>query len=188
MKSINNQELIITNKKAVKRTLNMAIIFIIACLVIMGAVYRVPSMDGVKIFILGVLSCLLLFFIFRFFQFFKLYISKTPAMIINNKGIWIKEYDFIPWSKIASIDEYNPIKIPGFSNVENEMPALGIRLHDPRQTYEKASRIGKRYLLIAFKFNQPYHITLIDMDMHPDRIAKCAEHLRKSFTDSELES
>lgn len=154
-------ELIITNKKTVKKTLNMAILFIIACLALMGLVYRVPSFDGVKIFILIVLSCLLVFFVFRFFQFLKLYLSKTPAIIINSQGIWTREYDTIPWSNIGAIEEYNPIK---YSPLLDDIPTIGIKLHDPEIVLEKASPIGKRYLWIALKCNQPYHITLIDLD------------------------
>lgn len=164
-------ELIITNKKTVKKTLNMGIIFIIACLALMGLVYRVPSFDGVKIFILIVFSCLLIFLIFRFFQFLKLYLSKTPAMVINSQGIWTKEYDIIPWSNIASIEEYNPIKL---SPLLDDIPTIGIKLHDPEIVLEKASPIGKRYLWIALKCNQPYHVMLTDMDTPTTEIVNFA--------------
>lgn len=85
-------------------------------------------------------------------------------MVINSQGIWTKEYDAIPWSNIACIEKYNPINIPGFQNVEYDISVMGIKLHDPEAVLAKASPIGKRYLWIALKCNQPYHITLIDLD------------------------
>lgn len=87
--------------------------------------------------------------------------SKTPAIVINSHGIWTKEYDLIPWHNIACLEEYNP-NIAGLKDIN--MPTIGIKLCDPEIVFEKASPIGKRYLWIALKFNQPYHITLIDMD------------------------
>ncbi len=168
---INTKELIVTQTKAVKKTLNMAILFIVACLSIIGKVYNIPSRDGVKIFILGVLGCLLIFLLIRLFQFLKLYISKTPAMIINSEGLWIKEFGIIPWQNITQIEEYNPFKVPfGF---ENNMSALGINLHDTALVLENASPIGKRALRLAL-YSKKHHITLMDMDTQVHEIVNYA--------------
>lgn len=161
--TINKNELVVTQRNAVKKTLNMAILFIVTCLVLISKVVLMPSNNRFKFALIGILICFIIFLAMRFFQFLKLYIIKTPAMIINSEGIWIKEFGLIPWRNIADIETYNPLKVPfGF---ENDLNALGINLHDSKLLFANASRRGKRALTIAFNSRLPYPITLIDMDI-----------------------
>lgn len=104
---------------------------------------------GIKLFFylaIGVLSFSVLYYCF-FLSF------KVPAAILDQNGIWVKNYNFIPWS---NVEVFAPYIMFGDSEV------VGIRVKDVQDLSKKASFNGKLSILWSKISGYP-HIMLSNL-------------------------
>jgi len=80
--------------------------------------------------------------------------DKRPLAILNQEGIWVKYYGFIPWDQVLEMAPYTIATTP--------ILALGIRIRDVSLLSKQAMITAKWGLLSAQFFGYP-HITLANM-------------------------
>jgi len=83
-----------------------------------------------------------------------LLIYNGPLAILDLNGIWIKNYNFIPWKNIKEFVLYSP-----YGTAEN----IGIYVKDTALLFKQSSLSGKMSILSAKLFGN-YHITLANPD------------------------
>lgn len=112
--------------------------------------------------ILIIFAALILFgFIYTF-----LIDPNIPAAILNEDGIWVKNYCFIPWQDIDEIAPYT------FGNVPIE--SIGIRVKDRSKLSKKSAFAGKCGVFWSRIFGYP-HIIISNITVDNDQVISFAQ-------------
>lgn len=126
-------------------------------------------------FILAIIIKLILFSSIGLFLFCIIYSPfllryKGPAAILNENGIWVKNYNFISWKNIEIIAEYP---------IAGELKVIRILVKNTADLYKQANFGGKISILLAKPFNIP-QITLSNLDTENEIILVFAHRYLKT--------
>jgi hypothetical protein len=102
-----------------------------------------------------------LLLLFAFFSYVFTY--KGPAVVLDQRGIWIRHFNFIPWE---NVEKMNPYIIWG-----TPVERIGIRIKDVTAVYRDSERLGKMGLMWTRHFG-PYHITLTPLDIENETLMR----------------
>lgn len=83
--------------------------------------------------------------------------SKTPAAIINQKGIWIKRFGLIAWDNIRDVRLYRILN-------DQTAEIIRIDIHDLKKLAKKA-RLGGRYDLLWTRLFKHPPVVLSNIDL-----------------------
>jgi len=111
---------------------------------------------AIKVFIYGVIA----FFAFGAIYSYFVMIEKRPVVILNQMGIWIKHYNFIPWKDIEILTSYP---------IAGTLEGLGIVVKNPKKLSKQSNIHGKLSMFWAKLFNS-YHATLSNIDTPNEEI------------------
>ena len=107
-----------------------------------------------------VISALIALFTLGIIYYFVGILYKGPAVILDEKGIWVKHYNFIPKE---SIEEFYPYQISG------TLGCIGIKVKDTEFLSKQSDLNGKIGIFWAKLFNS-YHINLANLDTSSEDI------------------
>jgi hypothetical protein len=159
-------ELVInTNKKTYKRMYYVGLVwfFILLCLVFY--LNRSHQPGYLSTVLLGLLLlCLAGTVAYLFYAAYR-FNRKSPMAIINQEGIWVKQFGVIPWSNIRAIER--PI-INGM-----QIEALGIQVKDTQLLSKQASIPGK-LIILESKILKCSTIVMDNIELRFDEIADFA--------------
>lgn len=106
--------------------------------------------------------------------------TRTPVAVLDQKGIWVNHYGFVPWE---NIDVIMPYPIGG----TNMLGGLGIMVKDPNIFLGQADRQGKVGLFWAKFFGYfhitYYHINISNVDVPIGEIISFAQEQMKNKND-----
>lgn len=97
---------------------------------------------------------------------------EDPILILEEDGMWVKHFGFVPWWNIDVIINYTygtPIEI------------LGISFKETSTIYKQASLTGKVYILFAKIFGS-YHINFANLTIAHEEIISIASEYMKAHT------
>lgn len=178
--SVNSvNELIVPMNKARKISLLLLPIFALMAFDGFFILYdwssSIPGEKYIKALLVITLVLFLIFLLVRFFQFLRQYISKAPAAILNQDGLWITQYGLIPWENVAAVEEV--VIINPLNARREDIRGLGIRLRNPDLVMKKMkkTRLGRALLWQTRHTNTNYHIMLLSLDMSYKEISQFAE-------------
>ncbi len=118
---------------------------------------------------------IILFFLLGFFSFgtiFWLFSKKDgTALILDSKGIRLKNHGFIPWSEI---DEFNTYIFP-----TTPLEVIGIRFKNTSSISRQSTKSGKMTLFWARLFRYHYHISLANLAVENHVIVEYAKYFRQ---------
>ncbi|MCK5633217.1 hypothetical protein KAH94_05675 [bacterium] len=162
-------------KKNYSRGLIVASVMILLCTVLVISYSKVnitfPSWPVLNNFTSYILFLIKAFFYFgaAFFSF-ALLIGllnlpfmmryKGPASILDENGIWVKNYNFVPWEDIEKVDLFS------FGNAPK---CLGIWVKDRETLSDQSNVTGKIAIFFTKIFKTP-HISLGNLDKEYDEL------------------
>jgi hypothetical protein len=165
------KELVITtNKKVYKRMYYIGLIWLSILLLLTLHLQHSPLPGYLyMVSFLFVTLCLTGTLIFLFYTSYR-FNRKTPMAIINEEGIWIKQFGIIPWNNIHILEK--PI-IHGI-----QIEALGIQVRDT-QLLSKQASIAGHLIILESKILKCPTIVIDTIELNFDEIT--------NFTDQFLE-
>lgn len=87
-----------------------------------------------------------------------------PAIVLDQQGLWVRHFNFIPWKNVETMNPYTLWGTP--------TEVIGIRVKDIAAAYHNAERIGKIRLWWTKRFGT-YHITTFaQLDMSNEELMK----------------
>lgn len=110
---------------------------------------------GLTIQVLLLLFTTIIFFMCMH-HIFRLF-SKTPAAIINHKGIWIKRFGLITWDNIRDVRLYQIVN-------DQSTEIIHIDIHDLKKLAKKA-RLGGHYDLLWTRLFRHPPVVLSNIDL-----------------------
>ncbi|MFA5074701.1 MAG: hypothetical protein WC436_01205 [Candidatus Babeliales bacterium] len=163
------QYIINYNKKSTLQVLIIMPAMILGMLFLFSKIYKsTSSFNGSNFFLflvilfLKIILCfgIAIFIIGTIYSIFLL-LSKIPATIIDQNGIWIKYYNFIPWE---NIDQVSCCPIAG--NIES----ICIKVKNPNLAVKNSDWQGKMNFFWAKLFKREYHIFISNVDINNNDI------------------
>jgi len=124
---------------------------------LVSAVIKTFLCFGIGLFLIGTIVA---FFVARY---------KGAAAILDQNGIWIRHYNFIPWK---NIEEFAPYMVGG------KLEAIGIQVKDPKILFKQSNLGGKIGIFWTKLFGTP-HITLSNLDTENETIIVFAHRYLK---------
>ena len=112
-----------------------------------------------------ILGFFLVLFIFALIFYFYLQRKNEPVAILNEEGIWVQHFGFIPWNEV---EEVAPYINPGAPLI-----SVGIRVKDPAKLSAQAHFFGKCGVFWSKRFGYP-PIILAALDVDNDQVISFA--------------
>jgi hypothetical protein len=165
---MNNQELIIPfDKASIKMGFKICpiLIGILGVLLYLSAGLRTILGHYITFFIESILVLLIIIMIMTLIHTFILSKSNEPQARLNEKGIWIKYFGFVPWHEIDELSEY---RVPG-----TPLATIAIYVHNLKKISKQASFNGKLKVFWSKIFGYPA-IIIADMTMDNDQVISFA--------------
>jgi hypothetical protein len=159
-------ELIInTNKKAYKRMYYVGLFFLFILLCSISFLTHASRAGYLRTFLLILFwSCLGGTIVYLFYAAYR-FNRKSPMAIINQEGIWVKQFGIIPWNNIRTIER------PVINGMLIE--ALGIQVKDTQLLSKQASINGK-LIIFESKIIKCPTIVMDNIELTFDEIADFA--------------
>lgn len=108
----------------------------------------------------------LIFFVAGIF-FSYIFTYEGPAIALDQRGIWVRHFNFIPWENVEKIGIYTLWGTP--------TEVIGVRIKNVAPAYHNAERIGKIRLWWTKRFGS-YHLgTLARLDVNNEEVMKFIE-------------
>lgn len=118
-------------------------------------------------FVNSLLISLALFFLIGFFYASIVLKYNKPMAILDENGIWIKDYGFIDWNNISAMKTFIAPMTP--------IEVIGINLKDIAIQYKQSTWQGKLNFFWAKLFNRHYHIVLSNLELENYKIINFAK-------------
>lgn len=93
--------------------------------------------------------------------------DNLPMAILDQEGIWVMRYGFIPWQEVKEVSLYYVPSTP--------LESVGIRVHDPVKIARQSTLSGKATFWYSKIFQYP-PIILANSDIDNEIVVQTANH------------
>ncbi|MGE0010479.1 MAG: hypothetical protein AB7F19_00770 [Candidatus Babeliales bacterium] len=127
-------------------------------------------------YIKWVLTFALLIFLVRltviFCRLFWRYVTRAPAVVLNDEGLCLENFGLIPWENVEHLEKWisNPLNIPG-----EELVGLAISFKNPELVFNKGW-LHQKIIYMLKTHNSLYHVLVQHLDRDPQEVAQFAKH------------